>query len=123
MADSLQYITAEPTRAILGQLYADDENPVFVCHIHVPERHLDFVEDTIKTIYIERLRDDPHSYKMANEDRIYRTRARVTPQGEPFEIDVVAHGREFSTRGATILVSPEVYRIIEDYVLDRLGNE
>lgn len=123
MSDRLQYTTVEPSRAILGQLYADDETPVFACAIHVPELHLDDVEDTQKTIYIERLQNDPLSYETANKDRIYRTRARVELLGEPFEIDVTIHGREFSTRGATILVSPAVYKIIEDYVLGRLGSE
>lgn len=123
MSDSLRYDTVETGRAIFEQLYAVDESPLFPCQLYVPMRRLDSVEDITVTIHVERKHDDPHDFKMVNDDRLYRTRARLTPQGEPFSIDIILHVRNFDTAAATILVSRQVYKIVEDFVLDQLSNE
>lgn len=123
MSDSLRYTTVDTSRTVLEQLYAADESSVFACRVYVPVRHLDSVEDTTVTIYVERKRHAPHDFEMVNDDRVYRTRARLTPGGQSFGIDIILHGRQFSTSGATILVSSGVYRQVENYVLDQLSNE
>jgi hypothetical protein len=124
MGDSLQYTTVESSNEIVLQLLASSNNSTsFACKVHVSERHLDSVSETIKTIYIDRLIGDHVHLKMVNNDRVYDTFARLTPEGEAFEVNVTIHVRQLATRGATIVVSPALYKLIENYVLDQLGNE
>lgn len=122
MGDSLRYTTVDSSRAILAQLYIDDkENPFFPCEIRVSIRHKDSTEETTKTLYIERMGHNAHSHENINGERSYRTRARIVPNGEPFDVEITIHAQQFDTAGATIIPSRrEVYKVIENHVLDGL---
>jgi hypothetical protein len=119
MGDSLRYTTVESSRAILEELYASsEETPFFPCEIHIPIRRKDRVDDGTATIYINRMRHTAHAYELANDERIYRTEARTSPDGELFDIDVMIHSRQSTLVGATVVASPRIYKIVENMILD-----
>ncbi len=108
MSDTLRYVTVESGREILTQLYLNDRRRTqFPCHIVVPVATEDSVEDKELTLYVARIYDKGHTYKLANNDLLYRTVGRFDELGDGFDIDIVIRYREADLVGATILISEE----------------
>lgn len=84
-------------------------------------------EDKTIDIYVDRLDDTDDSVHTTLPDgtRISNTKARITPDGEPFEVAVVVDVNEFArgaVSGATVRASKEMPRIIREH-LSQLYNQ
>lgn len=120
MGDSLRYTTVESSMFILEQLYDDEaESSFFDCEVYVPLRQEDSVEEGIATIYVERMRTRGHSYTLANDERIYRTRARTPAMNDLFDVDIIVHALQFDLTGATVVVSSQIYEIRRKFVTEK----
>lgn len=112
MGDSLRYTTVESSMYIIEQLYDyAAESSFFDCEVYVPLRQEDSVVEGIATIYVERMHMRNHSYVLANDERIYRTRARTPAMNDLFDIDIIVHALQASLTGATVVVSSQIYEI------------
>lgn len=110
MSRSLRYTTAASGFDVLQGLYAEDDPfPYVVCKVTPAEASEEPGE--IDTLYVLRV-DTPHSFLLANEDRVYSTKASLTPGGELFRVDVIIRSRELRTKPATISVSPDAIDIV-----------
>ena len=113
MQDSYRFKTVESSIWVLGELYKDSpEDSSFACAIAVAAAGLDEVRDVELTLYVERIGLRPHSFQMANGDRVYSTRAQLKPDGSWFPVDVVIRARQAEVAPATISVSDEVERAL-----------
>lgn len=109
---ALRYETAESGREILDLLY--DTTGFFKCTIRIPVREPDRVTDTELPLYIEALgQSDPHTYQLANGDRIYRTSARLDVNGESFPVDVIIRYHGTRIERAVISVSEQANKVAE----------
>lgn len=103
---TLRFNTTESGRSIRRQMYINDRvNSFFECHIVVPVVHSDSVIDAIKSLYIMRKYDDPHSYDIRGGDKIYRTMASLSPDGEKFSVDITVKNLDSHRTPAVIAMS------------------
>lgn len=116
MHDSLRFKTIESSVWVVKELYRRSGNlrSFFKCVVAVSLPGLDVVEDGEVALYVTCLSDQPHSFELANGDRVYRTSARLQPEGSSFPVDVIIRSRQADTACATISVSEEVETAIKE---------
>lgn len=110
--EDLRFFTVESSKDILEKLYGDGLDGSFPCVIRGVARHQDSVSDTTGEIYLDRTVD--FSYELANEELIVRTKARLIPDGNAFDVDVIIHTRNYTLLGATVVFAPAVYEVMDE---------
>lgn len=122
MSNSLQYTTIQSNEEVLRQLYRVGGDDYFPCRVAVVIRELDSVEDGEVTLYVRR-KVGPADFEHANGDKVYKTVARLAPEGRDVDVDVTIHARGnivYREEGATITMDDSVREASDEVTLDRL---
>lgn len=108
MNDGLIYETGESGLTVLRELYRNNRTQTsFTCSLLLRTRGLDANEPGTLALLVDRIYDKKEDYRHPNGDRVYKTIARFTPGGKPFEVNITVHSRNADTTGATITLSDE----------------
>ncbi len=117
--DQTRFTTVASGDAIIRQLYAsgDPTNPMenpFPLELIVQMRYTDSVEDGKMTLLVDGITEPV--FEHPNGDRIFKTRARIEPEGESFQVTITPLIGVSHIQGACVVVSTEMERIILEYL-------
>ena len=78
MSGSLVYKTVQTGRVILYSLLEEvSDKPYFTCEVVTTVSTPDSVENAPVTLYVQRRTGAEHDYEHSNDDRVYKTQARL----------------------------------------------
>lgn len=117
--DQTRFTTVASGDTIIRQLRAsgDPTNPMenpFSLELIVKIRYTDSVEDGKMTLLVDGIAEPV--FEHPNGDRIFKTRARIEPEGESFPITITPLIGVSHIDGACVVVSIEMERIILEYL-------
>jgi hypothetical protein len=122
MSNSLTYTTISSNEEVLRQLYTVGDTEYFPCMVRVAIRRSDCVEDAEAKLYIKRKANASADFIHANGDKIYKTVARLEPEGRDVNVDVTIHTRGstvYYEEGATVSMDNTVRSVSDEITLDR----
>lgn len=125
--DQTRFTTVEPGITVLRDLHLigdvrDRQGEVFTLHLEVDMAPRGSSEAGIVLLYVDRIpveiiqAETSVAFTHTNGDDVFKTKARIEPEGESFDIDVTTHLGDTARKGAYVTVSQEMERVIFDHI-------
>ncbi|HBO64498.1 TPA: hypothetical protein DD425_00880 [Candidatus Saccharibacteria bacterium] len=127
VVDQTRFTTVEPGITVLRELHLigdarDRQGETFTLHLDVDMTPRGSSETGMMPLYVDRISIEnieagtSVAFTHTNGDDVFKTKARIEPEGESFDIDVTTHLGDTARKGAYITVSSEMERVIFDYL-------
>lgn len=119
--DQTRFITVATADELIRQYYLKDElqaieGTTFELKLKLDDSSSDKITGGSMTLIADRRNTTHPAFTHANQDDVLQTFARVETGGEPFQIDLTLPYGTSSNEGAQVTVSPEMDRIIFEYI-------
>lgn len=119
--DQTRFTTVAIADEVIRQYYLKDElqakeGNTFKLELRVAIPFNDEVAEGSVTLIVGRRNTARPVFTHANQDEVLQAFARIEPDGEAFRIDLTLPYGTSSIEGASVTVSPEMERIIFEYI-------